>query len=131
MMKLRVNTLCLLFFCAALQAKETTNKNTQLKLQPQTCIVSYQGDECHLDVQASWQSQQAIDCCLYVDDTKHSCWQHKTQGEQNLQLDIKEDVQVNLVDANNHNTLAQKELNIQAQKSQRYRRRIKMPWSIF
>jgi len=105
--------------------------SASLNIQPDTCIVNFQGDECQLDVQTTWTSNQDISCCIYINDNQHSCWQQQDKGEKKLHLEVTDSVQINLVSSHNKVTLASKELSIQAQKTKRYRRRLKLPWSVF
>ena len=111
-------------------SNSTTDARVQLTIQPLTCVVRNQGDNCQMTINAKWQSEQAIDVCFFQDEQLLLCWQRKNFADQQFNVSLNSDMIFSLKLANGE-LVAQQKVQVNSSSSTQYRRRLRAQWSFF
>lgn len=99
-------------------------------IKPLTCVVRQLGESCQMTVNIHWQNNQAIDACLYQEESKLRCWEQQEQVQEKLEITLSQSMSFRLIDSHG-SLLAQQMVSVNATVSKRYRRKLKTDWSFF
>lgn len=117
-------------FASPAGSKITADSRVKLSIQPLTCVVRKQGDNCQMTINAKWQSDQPIDVCFFQDDQQLLCWQRKNFAAQQFDVSLNSDMIFSLKLANGE-LVAQQKVQVNSSSSAQYRRRLRAQWSFF
>ncbi len=99
------------------------------QVTPQVCLVDQQQQLCQLELSLSWQSQQQLSLCVYLDQQQLSCWSAQRQGQLKSAVGLTGPAILQLRDPKQQVLLSQ-QLNVLSRQPER-RRRLVAPWSVF
>lgn len=117
----------------ALPGQAATASPSQLlnfELKPSVCIAREVGDTCQMNVKLKWQLDSPSHLCLKQNDAVIKCWQQQ-QVEETLAIKLQQQSEFLLFDKDSDAVLIKREIKINYQINQRYRRRLRSEWSIF
>jgi len=111
-------------------SSNTLDNNVELSLTPLACFVKRIGDVCHLTIKVNWQSVAPIKACLYQNGEKMHCWSDTRKATKKIMISLSENMQF-ILQGDNNEIYAQRQVTISASTSKRYRRRLRADWSLF
>lgn len=113
------------------KSKLTDNRLSHFEIQPKICIAKEVGDTCAMKVKLHWQTQAPMNMCLRQNQTTLKCWQQQQRVNETIAIKVQSASEFSLFEQGTENTMATRQVKINYQVSQRYRRRLRSEWSIF
>nr|WP_223296568.1 DUF3019 domain-containing protein [Shewanella pealeana] len=104
-----------------------------LKLSPEICITSEDGQSCDIEVTLEWQLLTNQTVCIISDYNELKKWCSPSPDIHSLTINIRadRDIQFVMIDKDTHETLAGVKLKVTPASSPQVRRRYRNPWSLF
>lgn len=112
-------------------ANVVEHESIKLELRPRICTLSAGDEECDTVVQAQWRSRQDESLCLVIvghPDIKR-CWEDHSEGLYSVALVFREDLVVELRDAQLQNVLVSAAITV-IKEALQLRRKRRPPWNI-
>ncbi|MBQ4877873.1 DUF3019 domain-containing protein [Pseudoalteromonas luteoviolacea] len=83
------------FFLTPALALAASNE-PQFTIKPEQCVALEQGQECYIDVSASWQTNSIGNYCLFANEQQLHCWQNVAHGKWKSEIMMTDNLAVSL-----------------------------------
>ena len=107
----------------------SASQASELIIRPSVCMVNKLGDTCTMNVKVMWQSDQAVDACLYQNELRLTCWEKVMNINTNIDITLDQDMHFTL--KNEQEIFANHQIKVNTALPKKYRRRLRANWSFF